>query len=290
MVKVAIHGREVSESVEAYVKEVIDTLNAHQVEISVSEAFSKSRYAPHFEGFNRFSRVSGSDQFDFVLSLGGDGTFLETLTLVGPTEIPILGINTGRLGFLAPISREMIKEALTKLLQGRYELDNRSLVSLEASGSPFGTDHYAINEFTMIRKDTSSMIAIKCYINDQYLATYWADGLMVSTPTGSTGYSLSCGGPIIMPHSGNFILTPVSPHNLNVRPLVLSDENEIRFEVDSRSTNFLISLDSRSTTVSDDISLKITKANFKAKLLSIEGVSFIGTLRNKLNWGLDRRN
>ncbi|MDW3197157.1 MAG: NAD kinase [Cytophagales bacterium] len=290
MFKVAIHGREVSESVEAYVKEVIDTLRAYQVEISVSEAFSTSRYAPYFEGFNRFSRVEQIDQFDFVLSLGGDGTFLETLTLVGPTEIPILGINTGRLGFLAPISREMIKEALTKLLKGRYEIDNRSLVSLEASGSPFGGDHYAINEFAMIRKDTSSMIAIKCYINEQYLATYWADGLMVSTPTGSTGYSLSCGGPIIMPHSGNFILTPVSPHNLNVRPLVLSDENEIRFEVDSRSTNFLISLDSRSTTVSDDISLKITKAKFKAKLLSIEGVSFIGTLRNKLNWGLDRRN
>ena len=290
MFKVAIHGREVSESVEAYVKEVIDTLRAHDVEISVSEAFSSSRYAPYFEGLNRFSRVINSDQFDFVLSLGGDGTFLETLTLVGPTEIPILGINTGRLGFLAPISRERIKEALTKLLQGRYELDSRSLVSLEASDNPFGTEHYAINEFAMIRKDTSSMIAIKCFINDQYLATYWADGLMVSTPTGSTGYSLSCGGPIIMPHSGNFILTPVSPHNLNVRPLVLSDENEIRFEVDSRSTNFLISLDSRSVTVSDDIRLKITKAKFKAKLLSIEGVSFIETLRNKLNWGLDRRN
>lgn len=290
MVKVAIHGREVSESVEAYVREVIDTLRANDVIFYVSESFSSSRYAPYFEGVSRFSKVSQSDQFDFVLSLGGDGTFLETLTLVGSTEIPILGINTGRLGFLAPISRDMIKEALTKLLEGKYSLDERSLVSLEASGNPFGSDHYAINEFAMIRKDTSSMIVIKCYINDQYLATYWADGLMVSTPTGSTGYSLSCGGPIIMPQSGNFILTPVSPHNLNVRPLVLSDENEIRFEVDSRSTNFLISLDSRSVTVSDDINLKITKANFKAKLLRIEGVSFIETLRNKLSWGLDRRN
>ena len=290
MVKVAIHGREVSESVEAYITEVIETLRQNQVEFCVSESFSSSRYAPHFEGVNRFSKVEHSDQFDFVLSLGGDGTFLETLTLVGPTEVPILGINTGRLGFLAPISRDMIKEALTKLLEGKYKLDERSLVSLEASGNPFGKDHYAINEFAMIRKDTSSMIAIKCYVNEQYLATYWADGLMISTPTGSTGYSLSCGGPIIMPQSGNFILTPVSPHNLNVRPLVLSDENEIRFEVDSRSTNFLISLDSRSTTVSDDIKLKVTKAKFKAKLLSIEGVSFIETLRNKLSWGLDRRN
>lgn len=290
MVKVAIHGREVSESVEAYVKEVIDTLRTHKVEICVSESFAASRYASYFEGLSRFSHVSDKGQFDFVLSLGGDGTFLETLTLVGPTEIPILGINTGRLGFLAPISKQMIREALTKLLEGKYALDERSLVSLEASGNPFGKDHYAINEFAMIRKDTSSMIVIKCYINDQYLATYWADGLMVATPTGSTGYSLSCGGPIIMPQSGNFILTPVSPHNLNVRPLVLSDENEIRFEVDSRSTNFLISLDSRSTTVSDDISLKISKAKFKAKLLSIDGVSFIDTLRNKLNWGLDRRN
>lgn len=290
MVKVAIHGREVSESVEVYVREVLDTLRLHEVEVSVSEAFSASRYASYFEGVNKFSHVEDSPQFDFVISLGGDGTFLETLTLVGAAETPILGINTGRLGFLAPISRDMIKEALTKLLHGAYELDERSLVSLEASGHPFGADHYAINEFTMIRKDTSSMIVIKCYINDQYLATYWADGLMVSTPTGSTGYSLSCGGPIIMPQSGNFILTPVSPHNLNVRPLVLSDENEIRFEVDSRSTNFLISLDSRSTTVSDDISLKITKAKFKAKLLRINDVSFIETLRNKLNWGLDRRN
>ena len=184
----------------------------------------------------------------------------------------------------------MIKEALTKLLEGRYDLDERSLVSLKATGTPFGSDHYALNEFAMMRKDTNSMIVIKCYINDQYLATYWADGLMVSTPTGSTGYSLSCGGPIIMPQSGNFILTPVSPHNLNVRPLVLSDENIIRFEVNSRTTNFLLSLDSLSVTVNDDISLEITKAGFKAKLLRIEGVSFIQTLRNKLSWGLDRRN
>ena len=290
MVRIAIHGREVSESVEDYVKEVIDLLLAQRVEIFISESFAASRYAPFFEGLKRFSKVDHQHAFDFVLSLGGDGTFLETLTLVGATEVPIMGINTGRLGFLAPISRDMIRESLTCVLEGRYSLDERALVSLAVNGNPFGEANYALNEFAMIRKDTSSMISIRCYINDQYLATYWADGLMVSTPTGSTGYSLSCGGPIIMPQSGNFILTPVSPHNLNVRPLVLSDENQIRFEVDSRSTNFLISLDSRSVTVNDDVELIIRKAEFKAKLVKIEGVSFIDTLRNKLSWGLDRRN
>lgn len=290
MTRIAVHGREVSESVEDYVRELIDLLQSKQVDLHISEAFAASRYAPYFQGLQTFSKVNFKGEFDFVLSLGGDGTFLETLTLVGETEVPIMGINTGRLGFLAPISRDMIKESMTRLLEGRYDLDERSLVSLEVTGEPFGAANYALNEFAMIRKDTSSMIVIKCYINDQYLATYWADGLMVATPTGSTGYSLSCGGPIIMPQSGNFILTPVSPHNLNVRPLVLSDENEIRFEVDSRNTNFLISLDSRSVTVRDDVKLVVTKASFKAKLLRIEGVSFIETLRNKLSWGLDRRN
>ena len=214
--------------------------------ITVSESFGNSRYKDLFEGIPRFTSITSKDQFDCLLSLGGDGTFLETLTYVGDHEIPIMGINTGRLGFLAPISKDHISSSLNQLFSGDFELDSRSLVALSCEQQLF-EKNYALNEFAIMRKDTSSMIAITCYVDDAYLTSYWADGLMVATPTGSTGYSLSCGGPIIMPHSGNFIITPVSPHNLSVRPLVLSDNSMLRFEVESRNTNYLVSLDSRST-------------------------------------------
>ena len=290
MRKIAIHGREVSESVEIYIQEIVSFLKENELEYSVTEAFGTSAYSEIFAGVPRFERVESPDQFDCFLSLGGDGTFLETLTFVGSTEIPILGINTGRLGFLATISRDQIRLALSKLLSGQFDYDYRTLLSLDTEENFFSGKNFALNEFTILRKDTSSMIVIKCYVNDQFLATYWADGLMVSTPTGSTGYSLSCGGPIIMPQSGNFIITPVSPHNLNVRPLVLSDESILHFEVESRRTNFLISLDSRSTTADDGVKLRVKKSYFRAKLIRIHGDSFIQALRTKLSWGLDKRN
>jgi len=286
---IAIHGREVSEKVDSEIEHVLKILKENGSNISVSESFGTSRYQDLFEGIPRFQSVDSKDQFDCFLSLGGDGTFLETLTYVGYHEIPILGINTGRLGFLAPISKDHITSSLNHLFSGNFEYDQRSLVALSCELDLFDKN-YALNEFAIMRKDTSSMIAITCYVDEAYLSSYWADGLMVSTPTGSTGYSLSCGGPIIMPHSGNFIITNVSPHNLSVRPLVLSDNSKLRFEVESRNTNYLVSLDSRSTTVNDSVVLEVTKADFKARLINIEGYSFIETLRAKLSWGLDRRN
>ncbi len=289
MKNIAIHGREVSEKVDSEIEHVLKILKENGSNISVSESFGTSRYQDLFEGIPRFQSVNSKDQFDCFLSLGGDGTFLETLTYVGYHEIPILGINTGRLGFLAPISKDHIASSLNQLFSGNFEYDQRSLVALSCELDLFDKN-YALNEFAIMRKDTSSMIAITCYVDDAYLSSYWADGLMVSTPTGSTGYSLSCGGPIIMPHSGNFIITPVSPHNLSVRPLVLSDNSKLRFEVESRNTNYLVSLDSRSTTVNDSVVLEVTKADFKARLINIEGYSFIETLRAKLSWGVDRRN
>lgn len=290
MDRVAIHGREVSEDVAIYIDQVISFLKEKGISISVSDSFGSSKYESSFQGLPRFSTIEHNKQFDCVLSLGGDGTFLETLTYVGEKEIPIMGINTGRLGFLAPISRDSINEALSKLINGQFEYEERSLVSLTTENDLFDGKNFALNEFAIIRKDTSSMVVIKCFINGDYLATYWADGLMVATPTGSTGYSLSCGGPIIMPQSGNFIITPVSPHNLNVRPLVLSDECTLTFEITSREANFLISLDSRSAAASEDIKIEIRKAPFVAKMIRIDGYSFIETLRTKLSWGLDKRN
>ncbi|MEM9326916.1 MAG: NAD kinase [Bacteroidota bacterium] len=289
MRRIAIHGREVSEEVEPYVLEVISVLRDHDVEIFVSDSFCATKYRHLFQGVPRFTEVKDRDEYDAFLSLGGDGTFLETLTYVGATEIPVLGINMGRLGFLAHISREDIRPALSRLFSDQFSCEARSMVSLESSEKLFDKS-FGLNEIAILRKDTSSMISVKAYINENYLATYWADGLMVSTPTGSTGYSLSCGGPIVMPESGNFIITPVSPHNLNVRPLVLSDDCTLRFEVDSRGANFLVSLDSRSAATHDGIELFVKKAPFKAKMIRIEGYGFIETLRAKLSWGLDRRN
>ncbi len=289
MQKIAIHGREVSDEVAFEIHHVLSILRAEGKEIAVSRDFGSTRYEDLFQGIPRFDRVEGKDQFDCFLSLGGDGTFLETVTYVGDTEIPILGINTGRLGFLAPISKDHIESALNKLFAGQYKYDPRSLIGLECALNLF-EKNFALNEFAIMRKDTSSMIVITCYVDGDYLSSYWADGLMVSTPTGSTGYSLSCGGPIIMPQSENFIITPVSPHNLNVRPLVLSDQSNLRFEVNSRNTNFLVSLDSRSATVSDNVDISISRANFKVNMIQIEEYNFLETLRAKLSWGLDKRN
>ena len=289
MRRIAIHGREVSQEVEPYVVEVMSVLRDHGVEIFVSDSFCSTKYNHLFHGVPRFQEVTQPDEYDCFLSLGGDGTFLETLTYVGATEIPVLGINMGRLGFLAHVSKQDIRAALSRLFSDQFSCEERVMVELQSSEELF-EKNFALNEIAILRKDTSSMIVVKAYINESYLATYWADGLMVSTPTGSTGYSLSCGGPIIMPQSGNFIITPVSPHNLNVRPLVLSDDCTLRFEIESRGSSFLVSLDSRSAATHDGVTISVKKAPFKAKMIRIEGYSFIETLRAKLSWALDRRN
>lgn len=287
MKKIALHGLAIEEDSQKYVTQIIDRLNKEGVDIAYTSLFFErnKKLLPSNDVIDRIDT-----NVDAVFSLGGDGTFLETLLLVGETEVPILGINMGRLGFLASIAKEYIKESLYLLFKGKYEIESRSLISLESSVDLFEGKCYALNECAILRKDSSSMIMVKCYINDQFLNTYWADGLMVSTPTGSTGYSLSCGGPLLMPDAKDFVITPVSPHNLNVRPLIVSDDSELRFEIETRNRTFLISLDSRSETIESDIEIVIKKAPFQGKLIRIEGMNFPDTIRNKLGWGFDKRN
>jgi NAD+ kinase len=203
-----------------------------------------------------------------------------------------LGINTGRLGFLATTTQSMIDAAAQALADGTYEIEKRLLVRLETAVDVdvFDGLNFALNEFTVLKQDTSSMITVHAYLNGEFLNSYWADGLIIATPTGSTGYSLSCGGPVVVPQSKNLIITPVSPHNLNVRPLVVADDSVITLEVEGRSNYFLVSLDSRSATVEAGLRLTIRKEDFKARLIKLDGSSFVNTLRKKLNWGLDARN
>jgi NAD+ kinase len=288
MKEVALHGLVIEENYERYVSQIIDRLNKEDVKIHFTSQFHarNKKILPQ----NCLVLDHITPNIDAVFSLGGDGTFLEALLWVGATETPILGINMGRLGFLASIAKEYVKESLFLLFKGQYEIENRALIQLESNTDLFNGKCFALNECAILRKDTSAMIMVKCYINGQYLNTYWADGLMVSTPTGSTGYSLSCGGPLMMPDAKDFIITPVSPHNLNVRPLIVSDNSELTFEIETRNRSFLISLDSRSETIENTVDIKIKRAPFDAKLIKIEGINFPDTIRNKLGWGFDKRN
>lgn len=290
--RIALHGRKFTKETIPYILEVISLLKSRDIAIGVSLLFKKNAHKAGLDAseFPTFKKTEAFSGYDTIISLGGDGTLLETLTYVKTTEVPILGINTGRLGFLANISKLDIAKALTSFFEGKYTYDNRTLLQLDMNEALFGDSNFALNEFTIIKKDTSSMITVKCYINGEYLNSYWADGLMVSTPTGSTGYSLSCGGPVILPHSNNFVITPVSPHNLNVRPLIVPDESVISFVIESRGRNFLASLDSRSHAVDASIKMSVRRADFKARLIQLEGYTFLDTLRNKLNWGFDLRN
>ena len=291
MRKIAIHGITIHPEVLPCLENLIFRLQKENIQIHISDRLSELeiellRPMPVFTSKNKF------DDYECILSLGGDGTLLDTLTYVGQSETPIMGINLGRLGFLASIAKENLDLALDSYFNNEYELEDRTLLSLGLANSPFQDNNYALNECAILRKDTSSMIVVKCYLNGEYLNTYWADGLMVSTPTGSTGYSLSCGGPVIMPQTKNFIITPVSPHNLNIRPLIVSDDSKLSLFVESRNQSFLVSLDSRSEALEAERvkELTICKANFSAKLIKVRGSSFLDTLRNKLTWGLDRRN
>ena len=227
---------------------------------------------------------------DFLISIGGDGTLLKAATHVKNSNIPIMGINTGRLGFISSISTDQIDAAINDLLRENYKIDNRTLLELNTSNELFGNQNFALNEVAVTKKDTSSMIKVDAYVDDEFLNSYWADGLIVSTPTGSTGYSLSCGGPIIMPQSGNIIITPIAQHNLNVRPIVIDDESVIKLKVVDRDDLALISLDSRSRAFDSSTEITIKKASFNIKLINPPFNSFLSTVRNKLMWGIDKRN
>lgn len=293
--KIAIHGRKFSVESVPYIQQVFDELKQHKVEIQVSESFKRVLLQSGIRLDSKAIYTTPDEIFDadFAFSLGGDGTFLETLAHVGKREIPILGFNFGRLGFLAAISPEKIQRTVYQLINGYYTVDERTMISAASETELFeeGTN-FALNEIAISKTDTSSMIVVHAYINGEFLNTYWADGLMVATATGSTGYSLSCGGPLVMPHSANFIITPICPHNLFVRPMIVSDDSVISFKVESRSNNFLVSMDSRAKIIGSDEETTITvrKEDFKAKMVRMEGDDFLSTLRGKLKWGIDARN
>lgn len=227
---------------------------------------------------------------DFVLSVGGDGTFLDSVMLVRDSGVPIVGFNSGRLGFLANISIDEVELAIDDIINKRYSLESRKILKVESNTGKFSEFNYALNEFTVQKSDNRSMLTVKVYINDEYLASYWADGLIVATPTGSTAYSLSAGGPIVVPESDVMIITPISPHNLTVRPLVISSSNRVMLKVEGRSPSFVASLDSRSEVFTSRDEFVVTKADFSINVLKLNRHDFYKTLRNKLMWGADKRN
>ena len=231
-----------------------------------------------------------TDEIDFVISLGGDGTLLDTVTLVRDKNIPVVGINFGRLGFLASIGRDEVVDAVKALARRSYIVDRRTLIHLDSNIPLFNDAPYALNEFAIHKRDTSPMVKIHTYLNGELLNTYWADGLILATPTGSTGYSLSCAGPVVFPDACSLVLTPIAPHNLNVRPIVIPDNTIISFEVESRASDIICALDSRREIVDKNVLLAVRKENFMLNLVRLNENNFLQTLRNKLSWGLDKRN
>lgn len=292
--KIAIYGQFYQRNAESAVEDLLDFFLEKECDIYIEDNFfNMIKHEDNIEKDYHFKTFEKLDKsFDALISIGGDGTILRAVTYIKDLAIPIIGINTGRLGFLATIQKEDIASALTEILEGNYRISRRSLLCIETSSKnkEIGTLDFALNEIAVSRKNTTSMITVETQLDNEYLTSYWADGLIVSTPTGSTGYSLSCGGPVIMPTSTNFVLTPIAPHNLNARPLVIPDSTEIKLRVSGREDNYLVSLDSRIATLANNTTVKIKKAPFHVKMIELKKESFLDTLRKKLLWGEDRRN
>jgi NAD+ kinase len=291
-VRIAIYGKRLEENYFSFVQLLFQKLLEKEVEVVVYKSFHEdlSEKLSLDTRLKTFISHDDIDDVNYMFSIGGDGTLLKTITFIRDKNIPILGINTGRLGFLTSIATEEIDGAIDDILAENFDLDTRTLLSLETENNLFGDINYALNEITLQKKDTSSMVTIQVYLGEDFLNSYWADGLIVSTPTGSTAYSLSCNGPIILPGSGNIIITPIAPHNLNVRPIVIPDDTELTLKIAGRTENFLVALDSRSLTVPLSIELKIKKATHQVNLIRLKEYSFLNTLRTKLIWGQDKRN
>ena len=289
---IAIFGSPYPNQFTKYIQHLIKKLENEHIKIIVEEEFNlflqdNIRFTNKTETFNSYETLK--ENTDLLFSIGGDGTLLRTVTYVRGSNIPIMGINTGRLGFISSISAGQIDDAINDILKKNYKISERALLELNTTNRLFKNKNFALNEVAISKKDTSSMVRIDAYVDDEFLNTYWADGLVVSTPTGSTGYSLSCGGPIIMPGTNNIIITPNAPHNLNVRPIVINDQSTIKLKVEDRDQLALVSLDSRSRTFDSDTELIIKKADFKIRLIQPQNNSFASTIRNKLMWGLDKR-
>jgi len=291
--KIAIYSRVLESELFADVQMLVDELTARNIDMVFYQPFyeqisSSLRITGRWSLFNGSSDLE--EETDCIISLGGDGTLLDVVTLVRHKNIPVLGINFGRLGFLASIGRDELSSAVESLIDRTYVLDRRVLIHMDADLQLFDDVPYALNEFAIHKRDTAPMIKIHTYLNGAFLNTYWADGLIVATPTGSTGYSLSCNGPVVFPDSGSFVITPVAPHNLNVRPIIVPDNNIISFEVESRSDQIICALDSRREIVDKNIQLAVKKENFTISLIRLNENNFLQTLRTKLSWGLDKRN
>lgn len=293
MKKIAVYGQNYAKEASQEAFEILlPILLRNKVSIFVETDFlnkQKESVKTNTE-INSFKALDNS--YDLLISIGGDGTILRAITYVKDLNIPIVGINTGRLGFLATIQTEEIEEALDQIFSGHYKISERSLLSVSTipSNEDIEQTSFALNEVAISRKNTTSMITVETHLDDEYLTSYWADGLILSTPTGSTGYSLSCGGPVITPEAKNFVLTPIAPHNLSARPLVIPDKTKVEFKVDGREDQFLMSLDSRIITLDNSTKVTINKADFGIKMVELLEESFLDTLRKKLLWGEDRRN
>ncbi|MCX6232194.1 MAG: NAD kinase [Bacteroidetes bacterium] len=291
--KIALFGKSINNDGIEYMKLLLDKLENAGISLIIYDAFFKNiekqiALNNKIAVFSTYKEIQ--HQVDFLLSVGGDGTILDTITLVRDSGVPILGLNLGRLGFLASIHKDMIIPAINAILEGNYSLDKRTLVKVETSNNLFGELNYALNEMTVYKQNPNSMLTIKVFVNNEFLNAYWADGLIIATPTGSTAYSLSCGGPIITPDSENFIITPISTHNLTVRPIVIPDNSIIKINVESRESDYFVSLDSRNISIPASTELIVKKEKFHINLVKMNNQSFFSTIQQKLLWGSDARN
>ena len=293
--KVAIYGQYYLNSTDPIIKDIFVFFTTNNVEMIIEANFLKMLHEKkiiekEYKTFSSHTELDSS--FEMLISIGGDGTILRAATLIRNSGVPILGINAGRLGFLATVQKENIAAFMQFVIDKKYTISERTLLSLttEPKNEAIEELNFAMNEVTVSRKDTTSMITVDTYLNGEYLNSYWADGLIISTPTGSTGYSLSCGGPILTPDVNSLVITPIAPHNLTARPLIIPDNTEIKLRVSGREDHYLVSLDSRIASIKNESILTIKKTNFKINMVEIPGETFLKTLRNKLLWGEDKRN
>lgn len=289
---IAVYARSTKDNSPEYIQQLYQLFKKEKVELVIYKEYYEF-LKKHHQFSLELNTFANSEELiskaDYLISLGGDGTMLETKSFVRKSGIPVLGVNTGRLGFLANVNKDDLQKAANLLLKEKFTLDKRELIELSGCDNCFGDVNYALNEFTVHKQEGGAMINIDTYVDGVFLNSYFADGLIISTPTGSTAYSLSCGGPIMMPDSDNFIITPIAPHNLNVRPIVIPNKKEISFKVSGRNESFYVSLDSVTSTITPQTEIKIKLADFKFNLINLEGQHFFGTLRNKLLWGIDKR-
>jgi NAD+ kinase len=290
--KFCVYGKKFDPEFTRHVQYLIDCLVRRGVKISIYRPFknflgNSVALNEHIGVFDTHHEIADSD---FLISVGGDGTLLDTAAFIRDTGIPVLGVNTGRLGFLSLVDVGEIEKAIESLINGDFTLDKRSLIEVSCNGESVGEFPFALNDITLLNKDRGSMISVHASVNDQYVCTFWADGLIVATPTGSTAYSLSCGGPIVAPDSNNIILTPIAPHNLTMRPIILPNSNKVNLRAEGRSREFVLTIDSRSYSIEPESEIELKKARFEINLVSLEGQNFFNTIRNKMGWGLDKRN